>query len=51
MDNEELEKNVNFVMAHLDEVLGSSNDMFDDVVSYDVLSKVDGNLQIGRAHV
>lgn len=45
MDNEELEKNVNFVMAHLDEVLDSSNDMFDDVVSYDVLSKVDGNLR------
>ena len=45
MDNEELEKNVNFVMAHLDEVLDSSYDMFDDVVSYDVLSKVDGNLR------
>lgn len=43
MNNEELEKNVNYVMAHLDEVLDS--DMFDDIISYDVLSKVDGNLR------
>lgn len=43
MNNEELEKNVNFVMTYLDEVLDS--DMFDDIVNYDVLSKVDGNLR------
>lgn len=45
MSNEELEKNVKFVMTHLDEVLDSDTDMFDDVVSYDVLSKVDNNLR------
>lgn len=45
MSNEKLEKNVKFVMTHLDEVLDSDTDMFDDVVSYDVLSKVDNNLR------
>lgn len=45
MNNEELEKNVNFVMTHLDEVLDSDIDMFDDIVNYDVLSKADGNLR------
>lgn len=45
MTKEELEKNVKFVMAHLDEVLDSDIDMFDDIISYDVLSKVDDNLR------
>lgn len=45
MNKEELEKNVKFVMAHLDEVLDSDIDVFDDIISYDVLSKVDDNLR------
>lgn len=45
MKNIEVENNVNYIMAHLEEVLDSSSDMFDDIISYDVLSKVDGNLR------
>lgn len=45
MSNQELEKNVKFVMAHLDEVLDSDVDMFGEIISYDVLSKVDDNLR------
>ena len=45
MNNEELEKNVNFVMTHLDEVLDSDIDMFDDIVNYDVLSKASNVFQ------
>lgn len=45
MKNIEVENNANYIMAHLEEVLDSSSDMFDDIISYDVLSKVEGNLR------
>lgn len=44
MSNEELEENVKFVMAHLDEVLNDNDGFFDDIVNYEVLYRVRNKL-------